>query len=414
MGHALMGGGIAPASSVADPLNARGVVLLGGDAPLVVVSVDWCEIRNDAYARWCEALAAAARTEPECVLVTSVHQHDAPVADLEAERLLRERRLAASVCDPEFHERAVTRVAAEVARSVKSAQAVTHFGVGQARVEGVASNRRYRAPDGTLRFDRTSATRDPVASAAELGTIDPWLKSLSFWNNDKPLAVIHAYATHPMSYYGRGEVSADFVGLARRRREQDDPSVHHIYVSGASGNVTAGKFNDGSAANRQVLSERIYQGMCRAWQETQRHRLDKLSLVSTDLKLMPRTTPGFTAADLERRLAEEARPFEHCLAAMGLSRLRFADRGLRLSAIDFGSAKFALLPGESYVEFQLQAQSLAPDDFVVVAGYGECATGYVPIEQAWLEGDANLRDWCWVDPGAEAVMLAALAHVLRR
>jgi hypothetical protein len=226
--------------------------------------------------------------------------------------------------------------------------------------------------------------------------------------------VIHAYATHPMSYYGRGEVSADFVGLARRRREQDDPSVHHIYVSGASGNVTAGKFNDGSAANRQVLSERIYQGMCRAWQETQRHRLDKLSLVSTDLKLMPRTTPGFTAADLERRLAEEARPFEHCLAAMGLSRLRFADRGLRLSAIDFGSAKFALLPGESYVEFQLQAQSLAPDDFVVVAGYGECATGYVPIEQAWLEGDANLRDWCWVDPGAEAVMLAALAHVLRR
>src|SRR5713226_6899335 len=85
LGHALMGGGIAPAKQVDDPLFANGVVLLGAGKPLVLVAVDWCEIRNDAYERWRSVLAAAAGTEPVRVMVTSIHQHDAPIADLEAQ-----------------------------------------------------------------------------------------------------------------------------------------------------------------------------------------------------------------------------------------------------------------------------------------------------------------------------------------
>ena len=48
LGHACMGGGILPAQQIVDPLEARGVVLIGGDKPLVLLSVDWCEIRHDA------------------------------------------------------------------------------------------------------------------------------------------------------------------------------------------------------------------------------------------------------------------------------------------------------------------------------------------------------------------------------
>ena len=59
-----------------------------------------------------------------------------------------------------------------------------------------------------------------------------------------------------MSYYGAGVVSADFVGLARKRRANDDPSIMQIYASGCSGNVTAGKYNDGAPENRPVLAER--------------------------------------------------------------------------------------------------------------------------------------------------------------
>ena len=74
------------------------------------------------------------------------------------------------------------------------------------------------------------------------------LKTLCFWNGDTPLCALSAYATHPMSFYGKGGVSADFVGMARKRRQADTPKVFQMYASGCSGNVTAGKYNDGDPA----------------------------------------------------------------------------------------------------------------------------------------------------------------------
>ena len=52
LGHACMGGGIAPAKEVLDPLFAHGFVLRGAGRPVAVVAVDWCEIRNAAYDRF--------------------------------------------------------------------------------------------------------------------------------------------------------------------------------------------------------------------------------------------------------------------------------------------------------------------------------------------------------------------------
>src|SRR5262249_45233386 len=102
-GHALMGGGIQPAKTIADPLYTHGLVLLGEGKPVVLAAVDWCEIRNDAYERWRSVLAEAAGTAPERVLVTCLHQHDAPIADLEAERLLEKEKAKGRICDLEFH-----------------------------------------------------------------------------------------------------------------------------------------------------------------------------------------------------------------------------------------------------------------------------------------------------------------------
>ncbi len=416
LGHALMGGGIPPAQRIDDPLFAHGLVLLGEGAPIVLAVADWCEIRNDAYDRWRTVLAEAAGTEPQRVLVTSVHQHDAPVADLEAQRILTAHRCAGQICDVEFHERAVQRVGAALRASLSSPRRITHFGTGQARVEKVASNRRYPGRDGKWRFDRTSSTRDPLAQTAPEGTIDPWLKTLSFWEDEAAVAALSCYATHPMSFYGKGGVSADFVGLARRRRHAEDPSVFQIYLSGCSGNVTAGKYNTGAPENRTALADRMDQAMTAAWKTTARHGLTSMGFRTVPLRLEPRTSPGFTLEDLNKRLGPKSKPFDQCLAALGLSwrKRTAAGRPIDVPVIDFGAAQFVVLPAESYVEFQLLAQSLRPDSLVVVAGYGECAPGYIPIERAWEEGDTNLHDWCWVDPGAERALTRALEEALKK
>jgi hypothetical protein len=416
IGHPLMGGGIKPAEKIDDPLYVHGFVLLSSSKPIVLAAVDWCEIRNDAYERWRTALAEAAGTEPARVLVSCLHQHDAPVADLEAQHLLDKEKAAGKICFPDFHDKAVAAAARAVRDAVKSPRRITHFGTGQAKVEKVASNRRYPGPDGKPLFNRTSATRDPKAREQPEGTIDPWLKTLSFWDGDEPVLALSCYATHPMSYYGKGGVSADFVGLARKRRQADDPKVFQMYVSGCSGNVTAGKYNDGSPDNRPVLADRLYQAMTAAWKNTERRPLRQLDYRVTPLRLEPRDGPGFTVADLQKRLTSDGRPFGQCLAALGLSWRKRADAGhkIDLPVLDLGGAVLLLLPGESYVEFQLLAQKLRPDDFVVTLGYGECATGYVPIERAFEEHDGNLADWCWVAPGAEKAMTAALEAVLQK
>jgi len=415
LGHALMGGGIKPAEKIGDPLFAKGWVLLGPEKPIVLVAVDWCEIRNAAYDRWRNVLATAADTDPAHVLVTSVHVHDAPVADLEAQRLLNNSHAAGSICNLNFHEAAVQRVAEALKQSLKSARRVTHLGTGQAKVEKVASNRRFVLPDGTVSYGRSSRTKDPQAHAASEGTIDPWLRTLSFWNGKKPIAAMHAYAVHPMSYYGQGEVSADFVGMARARMQAEYPSVLQIYVSGCSGNLTAGKYNDGSPTNRPVLADRIYRAMKESWNNTRRQRLKQADFCVVPLRLKPRDTAGFTVADMEKRVKEDPKAFGQCLAAMGLSwRKRCAaGEAIAVPVVDFGPAQLLLLPAESYVEFQLFAQEQRPRSFVMVMGYGECAPGYIPIERAWKEQDENLNDWCWVSPGSEAVIKRAIEAALR-
>lgn len=409
LGHGMMGGSWL-SQSIADPLEAHGIVLLGGERPIVMVSVDWCEIRNDAYQRWQTALAEAAGTRPECVLVSTVHQHDAPVADLTAEKLLRQHQCKGTVCDPLFHDKAVQVVAKAVREALPKSQPMTHLGTGQAKVERIASNRRYVTSSGQVRFDRTSSCKQAEAIAADEGLIDPWLKSLSFWNGDTPLAALSFYAVHPMSYYGAGEVSADFPGIARRKRQQETPQVLQIYCSGASGNITAGKYNTGATENRPALADRLHAAQVEAWKQTKREPLEQIKLHVTPVRFAPRQDAGFTKAELETQMKTAAKPFDQCLAAMGLSwQQRVAeDRPIELPRIDFGPAQLLLLPGEAYVEYQLAAQKLMPDAFVCVAGYGDGATGYIPTAKHIAEKDGNLTDWSWVADDSEARLLAAL------
>src|SRR5262249_37884269 len=156
--------------------------------------------------------------------------------------------------------------------------------------------------------------------------------------------------------------------------------------------------------------------MSAAWKVTERRPLETIGFRAVPLRLEPRGGEGFTVEGLTKRLTSDPKPFGQCLAALGLSCRKRADAGHRVDVpvSDFGKAQLVLLPGESYVEFQLQAQKQRPDSFVMALGYGECAPGYVPIERAFEEGDGNLSDWCWVAPGAERAVTKALEAALKK
>jgi hypothetical protein len=315
-----------------------------------------------------------------------------------------------------YHDTCVAQVRDAMKRSLAAPRRITQLGMGQAKVDKVASNRRMVDPSGKVGFQRGSASAgDPQLAQATDGLVDPWLKTISFWDGDAPVCALSVYATHPMSYYGKGEVSADFPGLARRRRQADDTSVFQIYASGCSGDVTAGKYNDGSPSNRAVLADRIYQAMRTAWKETRRVPLEAVVFRSVDLILPPRNTGAFAVPELEKRLADpKVSTGQRVVAAMGLSwhRRSAARQPIDLPVIDFGPAQILLLPGESFVGFQLYAQSVRPDSFVMTVGYGECATGYIPTGDA--EADRFDDTWYWIAPGAEPIMQSAIRAALKQ
>jgi hypothetical protein len=102
LGHPLIGGLRPPAKAIADRLTARGVVLLGNEQPVLIVALDWCELRNQAYDDLRDVLAKAAGTTRERVVLTCNHQHDAPFLDPAAQSLLEETGLTQAMYLPEF------------------------------------------------------------------------------------------------------------------------------------------------------------------------------------------------------------------------------------------------------------------------------------------------------------------------
>ena len=409
--------GVLPTKSriIKDPLEAKGFVLLGPDDPIVVVAVDWCEIRNGAYDQWRTALANAAGTLRERVLVTSLHQHDAPVADAGAAKLLREAGLSDELYDEKFHDAVVARVAGAMKNSLPVAVPITHLGKGQARVEKIASNRRVLRADGRVSFDRGSRSGgDEFHGNAPDGQIDPFVKTISFWNDRTAVAALSVYATHPMSDYGNGEVSADFVGLARRRRQADLPNVMQIYASGCSGDITAGKFNDGSEDSRQRLIQRLYDGMTRAWGSTEKTPLTEVQFRSVPLKLEFYEHQDLQPDRLQRTISDASqRTEDRILATMGLSSYQRVAAGqpIDFPCIDFGTTKLLLFPGEAFVGYQLMAQQMDSDSFVVSMGYGECWPGYIPLNSHFVDGFHD--KWLWVPPGSENRIAKALQMVLK-
>ena len=415
LGHPLLYGSKEPAKSVLDRLAARGLVLRGSERPLVICALDWCELRNGAYDQFRQGLADAAHTTRDRVLLTCVHQHDAPYCDSGAQERLDQMGLKNALFDPAFLRKAIQDSAAALTKSLASAEPITHLGVGRAEVRQVASSRRVILEGGKPRFNRLSFTRDAAVRQAPEGLVDPMLKTISFWRDEQPLAALSLYATHPMSYYGQGEVSFDFPGMARTLWQRQQQGVFQIYASGCSGDVVTARYNDGNPAGRLALAERLRDGMAAAWKATQRTPLKTLEFRSVPLDLKPPATGPLAVENLQRVLADSSRSKQERIeAALGLSYQArcAAGQAIDLPVIDFGPAVFMVLPAELFVGYQLDIQQLQPTKTILTAGYGECAPGYIPTDSARLEGFVLEHRYCWVQENVEQSILQAAAAAL--
>jgi len=387
-GHPLCGGWITPVKSVDDPLEAIGFVILGAGDPIVVCAVDWTGLLNDAHLQWRTALAEGAGTTPERVAVQCVHQHDAPFVCLASEKLVAEQGAGMRVVDPEFFTDCLARGRAAVREAVAKAVPLTQVAAAGEKVERIAGNRRVAlGPDGRVLKMRGSSCRDAELIAMPEGLIDPELKTIAFYSGSEKVVSCHYYACHPMSHYGRGEVSSDFPGLARKRLQAAEPGCTHLYFTGCAGNIGAGKYNDGSPEARIELTDRLHAAMVGASARLSPKPLSKVSWRTHEV--VPEVNPAFTEdGELAQVRNPDNAPANRIRPAMRVSWIRRVEAKVPvvLSALHLDGITMLHLPAESFVEYQLRAQSLAPDRFVATAAYGDGGTWYIPTKEAFPQG----------------------------
>ncbi|MDP3468422.1 MAG: hypothetical protein Q8S11_08815 [Daejeonella sp.] len=392
-------------------LRAKGIVILGAGEPIVMCSVDWIGIANDSQDEFKRIMAEAAGTIPSRVVVHAIHQHDAPTSDFGAELMLKTAGLSPLAFEGGYARDLVQRLGQAIRKSIASAVPFTHIGTGQAEVYKVASNRRILGSNGKVKYTRTSAAKDSVIRAAPEGLIDPMVSLISFWNNDKPIAVLSYYASHPQSYYRTGISNPDFPGIARFMRQLAVPDALHIHFNGAGGNLTAGKYNDGAKENRLILAERLADGMKRAWNNT---KLDPVSPAAVNWTIEPVAfKPAAGIENLETAMKTQTSVFlsNNLSKLVWLKRLE-AGKKIDISLLSIGRARILHLPGEPFVEYQLAAKAERPDLFVAVAGYGDYAVGYIGNAIAYSQGGYETGQASGVTAEAEGILMKAIHKLL--
>jgi hypothetical protein len=446
LGSPLCGGWIKPAETVVDHQFAHGVILQpdSGDA-IVLMAVDWCWIRTEAHRRWRAALADALGTQPSRVCIHCVHPHDAPMASPDGDRLLEKEGSELRSMLPGVLEDTIKRNCAAAVEARKNFRNVTHIGTGLAKVDKVACNRRVIGPTGKLEAWRGSSCKDAKARSAPDGLIDPYMKCITFWDGEACLAALHYYATHPMSYYGEGGLSCDFAGIARERRGAEVHGITQIYFNGCGGNVSAGKYNDGSHENRPVLAERIHAAMKAAYESTQRQpvRSSGWAVEPVHIPMSEEFTRAYFTKGLKNPKGSKA---ERIKGAMGVAWWDDHDAGgkVDLTCLRINNVYILGLCGEAFIEYQLAAQQIAatgdrnptksvpelaraseaarpkeglpgmPADkpFVAVAAYGDCGPAYIPTVESFPQGGYEVT-MAWNGPKTEDVLKRAIAKLLQ-
>ena len=412
LGHACMGGGIAPVKKIDDPLFAHGWVLLGAGKPVVFVAVDWCEIRNDAYQRWRRVLADAAETAPERVLVACLHQHDAPVADLGGAALPRPQQGQGEYLRPRLSRAGRAGSGSGTpggAEEAEKSHAHRHR-PGPRREGGVQPPLPPRRRQTGLRPHQ----RHPRPESARQTRRDhrPLAQDAQF------LGRCYSAGGAELLRHASDELLRPGRSIQRLRRPRANAAKPTIPGCSRSTSPVAAATSPRASTTtvRPTIAPslpRLYQGMTAAWKATKRYPLKEVDFRSTPLRRSRAPTP---VSALRNYGATEngPPPLRAVPGRAGAEPCERADAG---HVLDLPSSTWARPWSCCCRESPMSSISC-----------WRSGCDRMPSWWSWLEytrpgmcqptrpyrsTDGNLRDWCWV-AGAEKTLTTASKTVLQR
>jgi DNA-binding beta-propeller fold protein YncE len=343
----------------------------------------------------------------------SLHQHTAPAMSTAAQRLQLKETDPRRIATAEYLLDVSKKIAAAIRKSQNDWQTVQSIGTSKAMVDRVASNRRLELADGSIKQRGSNTKNSPALRELEEGLIDPSVRTVSFEGSAGAIAQLHYYASHPQSFYGDGRATYDVPGIIRDKIEKAG-GAFQLYITGCGGDVAYGKYNDGSREARTALTARLQAGIEQSIASLTPHPVKPMQWTVEPVQFPFRTDGAYSEAASRRTLrdpkASEAQARKAAICLAWIERAR-SGRRVELSSLSIGHVQMLHLPGEPFVQFQLAAQKMRPDNFVCVAGYGDCGMGYIGGDRIFTDRGGYEQTYAFAGP-CEKRFLSSIRKVL--
>ena len=380
----------APFTAVRKPLFARALVLEGsapGDplAPsrrVAVVSLDLLALSGKAlggFDSFKSQIVDAAHgiVAADDIVLACTHSHTAPetaaITDLHRTEAFRSwiRTLAASI-----GQAIATAAAAAVPCELR---------YGSTLAPGLGIHRRIKTTAG-IQMSHPSPPEEIVVSRD--GAVDDSVNVL--WLSDREGAVIAAVVNatcHPVYEMCNPEVSPDYPGEFCECLEAAYPGAIALFLNGAAGNVNPTAVSVG-AEQARVHGQRLFAAVQQAVSTAAAEPNPILGLQRCEFEVPSRLPDGVACGTNVRAV---------------------------VVAVRLGQASLVFLPGEPFVETGNEIRSQSPFRFTAVVGFSEETIGYIPTDQAYLEGgyEIGFGPWSYLAPGCEPVVRQFALGLLR-
>ena len=186
-----------------------------------------------------------------------------------------------------------------------------------------------------------------------------------------------------------------------------------MYFTGCSGNISAGKYNDGSKEVRPVLTQRLYEGIVASEKELQPRPLTQVAWRTREL--LPVARKIFDASQIEKALADKTQPVVNrnrpAYTLAWIRRVEAKQPILLSSLLLNDQAALLHLPAECFIEYQLRAQTLAPGRFVATAAYGDGGPWYLPVKEEYPNGGYEVSV-AFCEPEVDDLLTTAMQGLL--
>ncbi|MFP4027314.1 MAG: hypothetical protein ACLFWL_05940 [Candidatus Brocadiia bacterium] len=277
-----------------------------------------------------------------------------------------------------------SRIASAVVEATRSTE-LCSLSLGAGQLE-LSHNRRVTDEDG-----RSRMVLEHVPGETE-GPVDPTLLALSCNSSDEiPIGILFNWTAHALTLGPECRwFSPDYPGVARSRIQENYDAVPVLFFNGAAGNVHPQVCMRADTSAAEDVGSRLGSEVLNLLEFSEQLDANALSFRSRVLTFPSRVQPDIKVE-------------------------------VEISVLELGSVLFAFVPGEVFVEFQLEFRRGVDFEHVFFVGYANGWPGYIPTREAYKTGGYGVElrendppEFCRtaLPPGAGEEILEALSELV--